>query len=72
MHSSTASRGRLCWLGVRLLTRSPVVRVDGPLSVRAAFRAEEIGAMADSAGLDGARLTSHWPQRLLLHWTKPC
>ena len=62
----------LCWLGVRLLTRSPVVRVDGPLSVRAAFRAEEMGVMAERAGLGGARLTRHWPQRLLLHWTKPC
>jgi len=67
-------RGRfaytLCWLGVRLLTRSPIVHVDGPLSVRAGFRTDEVLAMAERAGLEGARITRHWPERLLLSWRR--
>lgn len=61
----------LCCLGVRILTRSPIVHVDGPLSVRAGFQPREVLKMAESAGLSGARLTRHWPQRLLLHWSRP-
>lgn len=61
----------LCCLGVRLLTRSPIVHVDGPLSVRAGFQPREVMNMAESAGLDGARITRHWPQRLLLNWSRP-
>lgn len=61
----------LCWCGVRLLTRSPIVHVDGPLSVRAGFWPAEVLAMADAAGMPGARITRHWPQRLLLTWRRP-
>lgn len=61
----------LCNLGVRVLCRSPIVHVDGPLSVRAGFQPDEVLEMAESAGLNGARITRHWPQRLLLHWSKP-
>ncbi len=32
----------LCWAGVRLLTRSKVVHVDGPLSVQAAFTVKQM------------------------------
>lgn len=60
----------LCWWGVRVLTRSPVVHVDGPLSVRAGFQPREVLEMAAQAGLQGARLTRHWPQRLLLTWRR--
>lgn len=61
----------LCWCGVRLLTRSPIVHVDGPLSVRAGFQPEEVLAMSEAAGMPGARITRHWPQRLLLTWRRP-
>ena len=61
----------LCWFGVRVLTRSPIVHVDGPLSVRAGFQPREVLDMADRAGLHGARITRHWPQRLLLSWRRP-
>lgn len=58
----------LAWAGGRLLTRSPVVHVDGPLSVRAAFSTEEVRDLAIAAGLQGATIHPHWPQRFLLSW----
>jgi 2-polyprenyl-3-methyl-5-hydroxy-6-metoxy-1,4-benzoquinol methylase len=58
----------LAWLGCRLLTRSPIVHVDGPLSVRAAFSLDEVRQLAEECGLSGATLTTHWPQRFLLDW----
>lgn len=56
--------------GARLLTRSPIVHTDGPLSVRAAFTLPEIERLARDAGLHGARFRCHWPQRFLLTWRK--
>ena len=61
----------LAYVGSRLLSRSPIVHYDGPLSVRAAFTSEEIGKLALEAGLKGATITHHWPERYLLSWTKP-
>jgi 2-polyprenyl-3-methyl-5-hydroxy-6-metoxy-1,4-benzoquinol methylase len=61
----------LAWLGCRVLSRSPIVRIDGPLSVRAAFTVPEVTAMAREAGLEGATLRRHWPQRFLLSWSRP-
>jgi 2-polyprenyl-3-methyl-5-hydroxy-6-metoxy-1,4-benzoquinol methylase len=55
----------------RLLTRSPIVRVDGPLSVAAAFTIEEAQALAARAGLAGTTISRRWPQRYLLVWRKP-
>ena len=55
-----------------LLSRSPIVRHDGPVSVGAAFRLAEVADLARSAGLAGARLTRHWPQRFLLSWSRRC
>lgn len=57
----------LAWSGARLLSRSRVVHVDGPLSVRGAWTIAEARELADEAGLAGARFTRHWPQRFLLH-----
>ena len=61
----------LAWVGCRLLTRSPVVHVDGPRSVAAAFAVSEISALAARSGLDGAVISHHWPERWLLAWRKP-
>lgn len=58
------------WAGVRLLTRSPIVHTDGPLSVRAAFTMDEAAALAREAGWRDARVTAHWPQRFLMTWKK--
>jgi 2-polyprenyl-3-methyl-5-hydroxy-6-metoxy-1,4-benzoquinol methylase len=53
-----------------LVTRSDVVHVDGPLSVRAAFTVDEFQMLADRAGLDGAKIFKRWPCRFLLQWRK--
>ena len=58
-------------LGTRLLTRSPVVHVDGPRSVRAAWTPAELLELARKAGLGGAKITRHFPQRMVLTWSRP-
>ena len=60
----------LTWCGLRILTRSRICHVDGPLSVRAAFTAQEVLDLATSAELSGATLTRHWPERFLLTWKR--
>ena len=59
------------WVGGRLLTRSPIVHTDGPLSVSAAFTISEFRQLAQDAGLMEARFKRHWPQRFLMSWKKP-
>jgi 2-polyprenyl-3-methyl-5-hydroxy-6-metoxy-1,4-benzoquinol methylase len=59
------------WAGCRMLSRSRVFHVDGTRSVAAAFTPAEAGDMARSAGLAGATITTHWPQRWLLAWSPP-
>jgi 2-polyprenyl-3-methyl-5-hydroxy-6-metoxy-1,4-benzoquinol methylase len=61
----------LAWASCRVLTRSPIVRVDGPLSVAAAFTMGEARELAARAGLAGATVSFRWPQRFLLVWNKP-
>ena len=58
----------LALVGCHMLSGSHVVHVDGPTSVAAAFTPSEILALAKRAGLRGATLTRHWPQRFLLTW----
>jgi 2-polyprenyl-3-methyl-5-hydroxy-6-metoxy-1,4-benzoquinol methylase len=66
------SRSRLGYLvaqvACRTITRSDVVRVDGPRSVAAAFRPCEAARLARRAGLQGARVRRTWPFRFLLTW----
>jgi SAM-dependent methyltransferase len=59
----------LAWAGTRLLSRSRIVHIDGLLSVRGAFRMDEVAAMAQRAGLAGVRLKRCWPERYLLLWS---
>jgi SAM-dependent methyltransferase len=54
----------------RLVSRSPVVHRDGPLSVQAAFTPAEVRQLAQEAGLVGARVVNHWPFRYLLSWRR--
>lgn len=61
----------LAWLATRFLTGSWVARIDGPLSIRGAFTCAEVAALARAAGLDGATITRHWPQRFLWQWSRP-
>jgi SAM-dependent methyltransferase len=60
----------LARVGTRLLSRSPVVHVDAVRSVRAAFTVDELAALAAEAGLAGAEICRHWPQRQLLVWRR--
>jgi 2-polyprenyl-3-methyl-5-hydroxy-6-metoxy-1,4-benzoquinol methylase len=60
----------LAWVGCHLLSRSRVVHFDGPASVAAAFTSDEAARLALAAGLEGARLERHWPQRYLLSWSR--
>jgi len=55
----------------RLLTASPVVRIDGPRSVGNAFTTHEMAALFAEAGLTGARIHRRWPCRLLAVWKRP-
>ena len=59
----------LAWSGLRFLSRSEVARVDGPLSVRAAFSLPEVRTMAAEAGLTGAVIRRGWPERFILRWS---
>jgi SAM-dependent methyltransferase len=58
----------LAWFGCRILSRSPVVHVDGPRSVQAAFSLAEMRGVAKRGGLDQALLQRRWPCRMLLQW----
>jgi 2-polyprenyl-3-methyl-5-hydroxy-6-metoxy-1,4-benzoquinol methylase len=61
----------LAYLGTRVLSGSPVVHTDGPLSVAAAFTRAEALDLAGRAGLDGAVVQRRWPFRFLLSWSRP-
>ncbi len=68
-------RTKLAWWGAfllgRLVTRSNVVHTDGPLSVQAAFTAEEALDLAKQAGLNAAVIETHfWQQRFVLRFEK--
>ena len=53
--------------GTRVLSRSRIVHIDGPLSVRAAFTTDEALRLADEAGLAGrVTIRRAWPQRFLM------
>jgi 2-polyprenyl-3-methyl-5-hydroxy-6-metoxy-1,4-benzoquinol methylase len=61
----------LAWIACYALSRSPVVRYDGPVSAAAAFTPAEALDLARRAGLEGATIRRHWPQRFLLSWSRP-
>lgn len=56
----------LAWLGARLLSRSPVVHHDAPVSVAGAFTPSEARILAWAAGLARIEIATHWPERFLL------
>lgn len=58
------------WIGCRLLSRSPVVHFDGPVSVEGAFTCAEARQLAQQAGLTGAKVHRCWPCRYLLQWRR--
>ena len=64
----TAPALGLVWLGSRLLCRSAVVHHDAVASVRAAHQPCEVQALAERAGLSGARIEVADPVRWSLWW----
>lgn len=58
------------WAACHALTRSPVVRFDGPASVRSAFTPAEALALAEKAGLTDATVRTKFPARFLLSWSR--
>jgi len=54
----------------RVFTRSDVVRVDAVRSVEAGFTRTEAKELLAKAGMEGARITWHWPFRYRIVWTK--
>jgi 2-polyprenyl-3-methyl-5-hydroxy-6-metoxy-1,4-benzoquinol methylase len=56
----------LAWLGCRVLSRSPVVRADGPASVNGAYTVSEVRAMGVAAGLEDICVRHRWPERFVL------
>lgn len=60
----------MVWLASRLLTRSPVVHMDGPLSVSGAYTKAEAMEIAIQAGLENMEIKTCWPCRFLLSWKR--
>jgi 2-polyprenyl-3-methyl-5-hydroxy-6-metoxy-1,4-benzoquinol methylase len=58
------------WLGCRLLSRSPVVHFDGPVSVRAAWTVNELEIFAAQAEMHDAVIREVSPWRMLLVWKR--
>ncbi len=64
------ARARLAYLGALVMTRGlrmdPITRFDAPASVRRAYTATELRALAKQAGLRGDRVGMRFPFRLTL------
>ena len=61
----------VAWVGGRVLSRSPIVHFDAPVSVRAAWTIDELHAFASAAGMSGATIEKSFPYRMLLQWNNP-
>ena len=58
-------------VGCRLLSHSPIVHFDGPVSVEGALTSDELRDLAARAGMADVRITPYWPQRMLMIWDAP-
>ena len=58
------------WLATHATSRSRVFHVDGPRSVRAAFRPAELQSLTEHAGLRNATVARRFPFRMMLVWKK--
>jgi 2-polyprenyl-3-methyl-5-hydroxy-6-metoxy-1,4-benzoquinol methylase len=65
LHRSAAG-WLLTEVGVRVLSRSPIVHIDGPRSLRAAFRVGEAAELATESGWTNFSIRRRWPSRFLL------
>ncbi|MEO0530514.1 MAG: methyltransferase domain-containing protein [Planctomycetota bacterium] len=58
----------LASVACRVLSRSPVVAIDGPRSVEGAFTIEEFRSLAAEAGIESFKVARAWPQRFIATW----
>jgi len=65
-------RARRAYIWTRILTQPfhPILRFDGPLSVRRAFRPEELKSRAEEAGLGWLTIQRHFGHRMTLSGEK--
>ena len=56
----------LAYVGIRILSRSKVAHVDGPLSVEGAFTCDEVRELTRQAGWPESEVTPRFPCRFLL------
>ena len=61
----------LAHAAARVFTRSEVVHIDAPLSVKAALTMSEIRELATGIGLEDVTVKRRWPCRFLLAWRRP-
>jgi ubiquinone/menaquinone biosynthesis C-methylase UbiE len=54
----------------KLMLHNRLLREDGALSIRRSFKADELLALAQRAGLSNARVDRHFPYRLVLSMTR--
>ncbi|MDG1991422.1 MAG: methyltransferase domain-containing protein [Pirellulales bacterium] len=59
----------LAQLGTRVLSRSSIAQIDGPLSVRAARTVEEYHRLFREAQLPDPTLQRAWPERVCVTWS---
>lgn len=59
------------WTMTRVLSRSRLFHIDGPVSVRAAYVPSELLDLAREAGMSDARVRRCFPFRMVLTWRKP-
>ena len=73
---SDLRRGHTGWWAAyvvtRLLSRSPIMHNDGPISVTASYTPAEMREMALAAGMFGVTVGKSWPWRLFLRWERQC
>lgn len=60
----------LVYLATRVLSRSEVVHVDGPRSVRQAYTLDEARAMGHAAGMETCTVQARFPCRWLMTWRR--
>ncbi len=64
------TRGRLpyllTWMALHVVSADPVIRSDGPLSIRRGYLPAELDALARAAGWEAPRVVRHAPVRLAL------
>jgi 2-polyprenyl-3-methyl-5-hydroxy-6-metoxy-1,4-benzoquinol methylase len=58
------------WIGCRLVTRSPIVHHDGPVSVEGAWTKDEMRMLVTEAGMSNSLIRSCYPWRMLIVWDR--